>query len=329
MQRRVIRQGNDTLTITLPKSWTEQFGIKPKDLLDVDVKNHILELSSKHVQRHDSLEFLIDSDNEKTIQWVLGSFFRIGVDELVIHFPNPSYFSTIQQIIRNKLIGFIIVKQSKSSCLIKSISTDDENSLTSLFQRNFMIVMSFAENIQELTANRDFQGLKDILYLHDNADQTISLCQRVIIKNTFNSAADSAYKISLLENLELLCDAYRDICNHVIDNKLHVRKKFLELLIEINNQFRETEQLLFDYNLQKCGHFVEMIAAKSKKIDVLIASSKKDELVFLFHLKQVLALIKNILPTATILSIDEYSQGQKKFYRDLKTKKISDELSNR
>ena len=212
MERKVIKQGNDTLTITLPRSWTKKYGIKPKNNLNVAIKDHILELHAKKIPHNIKTNFYFDLDDYNIIRWTLGALFRTGVDEICITYKNKSIFNTIQSAIKKKFIGFIITEQSENRCVIKSISIDDENTLSSLIHRNFFMVVSFADNCFELLKNREFKKFKDILYLHDNSDQTTGLCQRIIIKNCYNDIINASFKVALLEDLELICDVYQDIC---------------------------------------------------------------------------------------------------------------------
>ncbi len=42
MKRKIIKQGNDTLTITLPRMWCDKFGVKAGDEVNVEENDNSL-----------------------------------------------------------------------------------------------------------------------------------------------------------------------------------------------------------------------------------------------------------------------------------------------
>ncbi|MBN1792379.1 AbrB/MazE/SpoVT family DNA-binding domain-containing protein [Candidatus Woesearchaeota archaeon] len=309
IQRRVIQQGNDTLTITLPKDWTRKYGVKAKDLLNLTPNDNVLEISAGESKKHETTEFCISSDNAKIINWVLGAFFKIGIDELTIYYPHQNSANAIIQAIRQKLSGYVIIKQDKNHCIIKSMSTDDERSLDSLIKRNFTILFSYTDNIYELINQKKYDELLELRYLHDNADQMIMLCERIILKSKYGSTAETVYKIALLENLELFGDVYKKICAYLSsesDKKIYLRKDCIYILKMINTLFREEEKLIYKYTTPACADFMEKLLACEKDLNKLIISSHKVELIFLFYLKEIISLMMNFIPTITMLNLNDH-----------------------
>jgi len=303
MQRKVIGQGNDTLTITLPRAWTQKYGIKAKGNVQLKVRDHVLEVCADAVKHDQKVRFHFDLPDYHLIRWTLGAFFRAGFDELYITYGNEGIFSSIQDVLKKKFIGFIITEQGRNSCVIKSISTDDEATLPVLLRRNFLMVTSFADNILELYRSREFSKLEDITYLHDNSDQAIGLCQRIIIKNRYGDLTSASFEIALLENLELVCDTYREICEIGSSLKKPFKNEsvLLELLEGINRDFRELSSLIFDYQDATAAPLIKRIYHRIDRVEHLYSRPEPQELIFLFHLHLLLENIKKFFPTMIVL----------------------------
>ena len=84
MKRKVIKQGNGTLTITLPKQWTNRVGLKGGDEIDISEREKsglLINLESTHKSR--SIRMNI-KDND-VLRSVLGEIYGAGYDKVIIN----------------------------------------------------------------------------------------------------------------------------------------------------------------------------------------------------------------------------------------------------
>ena len=66
MRRKVIKQGHNTLTITLPSSWVNKFNIKTGDELDVREQGKILSIGTEKSSGTSSIEKIPESINSSS-----------------------------------------------------------------------------------------------------------------------------------------------------------------------------------------------------------------------------------------------------------------------
>ncbi|MFA7708140.1 MAG: AbrB/MazE/SpoVT family DNA-binding domain-containing protein, partial [Candidatus Pacearchaeota archaeon] len=129
MERKVIKQGNDTLTITLPREWTKKYNIKAGDSLGIKAKNEILEIRNKEINLKEPIYFDVNFNDEKLLNWTLGALYKIGFEEIHLRYSDTTIFNKIQKLIKNNL-GFIITDQEKNMCIIKNMTTDNSDNLS-------------------------------------------------------------------------------------------------------------------------------------------------------------------------------------------------------
>ncbi len=305
MDRKVIRQGNDTLTITLPRDWTRKFDIKSGDSLNVSTKDYILELSGKRAVHAEKYKIVIEKNDCNLVRWCIGALFRIGADEVELEYNDEATLNTIQVVLTNKFAGFIITDQKRGCCIIKSLSSDDEKNLQSLMNRSFLIVISFADNCLLYLKDRDFKKMRDIIYLHDNCDQTIALCERIINKNCYGGIINASARFSIIENLELMGDLYRNLALLFAS----MEKPFKEhdvlagILGDANNCFRSAYELMHEYNDAKIIRDVEAISKTRKRVTGLYPKYGGKELLFLFNITSLLELARNFYKSIIMMHI--------------------------
>lgn len=306
MERKVIKQGNDTLTITLPREWTKKYNIKAGDSLGIKAKNEILEIRNKEINLKEPIYFDVNFNDEKLLNWTLGALYKIGFEEIHLRYSDTTIFNKIQKLIKNNL-GFIITDQEKNMCIIKNMTTDNSDNLSALMHRSFLIALSFAENCCDALKKKKFSHLNNLIYLHDNTDQIIKLCERLIIKTSYADVTNSSFNLAILENLELICDDYKDICKFF--GKIHKpsknHKKIISLLENINKIFEKTETLIFSYNEKEVIKILLEIKENNSRIESLYKEGNCNEIIFLFYLKSISDLIKNFFPTILLVNINQ------------------------
>jgi hypothetical protein len=313
MIRKVIQQGNETLTMTLPREWTGKYGVKGGDSLEVSARDNILEVTSRKSNKEGHVYLRLDREDWPYMRWMLGALFRRGVDEIRLGFDDDTTLTKVQEIITRKFQGYIITEQRKDGCVIKSISTDDPGNLRSLINRCFIILISFSENCHGLIKNREYKKLKDILYLHDNSDQTIALCERIIVKNTYNDVAYSSFSISILENLELVGDVYRDICNLMVKRERAIgnETKILGLLLSAHNLLRDIFSLQSEYRKEKITPIIQGLDALRSDVREMEKKSSGTDTLLLHHISSIQDLLKNFLPSVILLNVQSDEAGRK------------------
>ncbi len=96
MRRKVIKQGHNTLTITLPAKWVIDNNIKPSQELEIDVKDTSLVINSKQQTTHELFKADISNLDRCSILYTIRNLYRLGYDEIELSFENQTtpYYRT-------------------------------------------------------------------------------------------------------------------------------------------------------------------------------------------------------------------------------------------
>ncbi|HLD56788.1 MAG TPA: AbrB/MazE/SpoVT family DNA-binding domain-containing protein [archaeon] len=130
MKRKVIKQGNGTLTITLPKQWTVDVGLKGGEEIDVREEEGNIIVGSKPETTSETTiqleDIEISGDDEKNpnryiVRTLIINALRKGHDKIKILFDSPKVLPIINNCV-SEVIGYEIIEQGPKHCIVGSIA---------------------------------------------------------------------------------------------------------------------------------------------------------------------------------------------------------------
>ena len=103
MKRKLVKQGGSALTITLPKSWVDKYGLKAGD--DISVKECGRELSIVTEREEEGRSIALEASqiNERTLRWALSGLHKGGYDVINIAFNSRILLPTAHK--KSRLIS--------------------------------------------------------------------------------------------------------------------------------------------------------------------------------------------------------------------------------
>ena len=144
MKRKIIKQGHNTLTITLPSDWVKRFNLQGGNEIDLIEKDNGLFLTTEKINSIKKAEFDITGMDIPVIWKYFMSVYREGYDEILVKFhpdtklDSPHKFFTYHQLdlrygkerekkiayevlqeFVSRFIGLEIVKHGEDFVLIK------------------------------------------------------------------------------------------------------------------------------------------------------------------------------------------------------------------
>jgi phosphate uptake regulator len=259
MKRKVIKQGNGTLTITLPKEWCNRINLKDNSYIDINEHNNTLNISV--LSEDDVLKSTVDLKNIKSkraIDLLLSTIHKNGFDEIEILYDNPKILNQVENLTKELFIGFAILEQSQKRIILRSISKDSFSELEPALRRAFLVTFTLAESILEKMKKNDFEAIDSLLTLEKTNNQLTNFCERLIIKNSHFIGEKAIFKYILAWNIEKICDIYKDICMHIKENKIKTMSNQIIIFFqEILLLFREIYELVYDFKIEKYDAFIE------------------------------------------------------------------------
>lgn len=267
MNRKIIKQGEQAYTITLPVNWIRNNNLKAGDEINFEQEENKIIIScsiSKKTIRKVTIN--LTTQNIMRIRTAICFAYKRGYDKIILKSENKINIMKINQIVEN-LIGLKIDSQSENSVILKVVfSNETENIEKGINKMLYSIKYLFSEILLAAESKSyDYSVIEDyyLIILKDR-----DFFQRIITVN--NSHDDKSYEyynfIFLIEKISSNLEHIRryEILNKKnIDNELNelklVFEKFDEfikiflkkdvgLAIKINDFFGEYRKEIYNKN---------------------------------------------------------------------------------
>jgi phosphate uptake regulator len=204
MERKLVRQGNNALTLTLPKTWIQYNNLKPGDSVSINVKNNELSITAAPKDIEKKAE--VDLDEIKgIISKYIKTLYKEGVTEIRLNYSDPGLLKEVQETLKEEIIGYEIVEQDDKRALIKSVAEITEESFDSMFRRIFIINSQMLEALHLILKGKKFREIDNALYLETVNNKLTNFCRRSISKRLYeHPSMINTYLV--LERLERMAD---------------------------------------------------------------------------------------------------------------------------
>ncbi len=277
MKRKIIKQGHNTLTLTLPGEWTRKLDLKAGDELDVLEKEASLVLSadSKKEEKRAVIEI---KDLTVPMLWrYFSGAYRAGSNEIkfvfdgsrkayedayhyyTAHFdysklgekipPKPA-IAMIQGMV-DRFIGMGIIESGKDYCIAREMGEPNIKEFDSSLKRIFLVISQMFDRIMEAIDKNEIKdpGLcKEMHTIDLNVDRLTDYCCRILnkITNTY-SESKKMLLFSTIFMLEQVGDEFKYIGKHLAISKKPV-KDTLPMAQKVKEHFNIYHQLFYNYD---------------------------------------------------------------------------------
>ncbi len=262
MKRSTIQLAGKTLVVSLPNKWVRAYNIQKGDELDVEPNNDSLIVSCQKNPASKSIKIDISRVNYSIAWHYIISAYCKGFDEIEMVFENQTLknnrdntiMRTADAILRisEQLIGMEIVRQGKSSCLLKEVSKTQKEDFENILRRLFLLMLSISEDSAEALKNKDVEALKNILLLENNVNKFSHYCLRILNKFFGAERKDLVFIIRALEIIG-------DKCCFLI-RSMKFDKMGLEAFRQLNLLIREFYEAFYSEKGEKISEFYEKIS---------------------------------------------------------------------
>jgi hypothetical protein len=175
MRRKLIKQGNSGLTISIPKKWYQEYDLKAGDELILVPKNYALTLQiNEDVEKTTFIE-LKKEFLETLNRAYIANMFRAGYDKITIKTNNLINEKDIVEIISNYLVGFDYIIEPNKNITLQSISYTSKTKINQIFNKQYFIIDNC---IEEMLRGESPKKYTEFFQRNDN------FLKRIISKNT-------------------------------------------------------------------------------------------------------------------------------------------------
>ncbi|MBW2964162.1 AbrB/MazE/SpoVT family DNA-binding domain-containing protein, partial [Candidatus Woesearchaeota archaeon] len=172
MKRKLVKQGRNALTVTLPAEWSRANKLAAGDEVEVLQEGRNIMITPEEVKEAElKVEYDITGLDRSSIVLLYTSLYESGVDEVRFRFSKDSTtdhktgskaaFSDIITAYTLRFEGFAVVEQGKGYYIIKDISNQSEKDFDAVLRRVFLLLLNFHEQmIEGLETNQPLTSKK-------------------------------------------------------------------------------------------------------------------------------------------------------------------------
>jgi phosphate uptake regulator len=286
MKRRIIKQGHNTMTLTLPHEWTEKLHLKAGDEVDVTENNGTITVNGKQKSEARSTTIDITGLSVPMLWRFFQSAYREGYEEIkLIYDPNKKnqegafdFYTTqlayekmgekrrfvpvidmIHEVV-SRFVGIEVIEHGKGYCVIKEMGELSAKEFDNSLRRIFLLIDELFENIIAKLENNttgDINICKEIHTIDRSIDRFVDYCCR--INNKINDSSFQENKpamFSTLFLLELLGDEFKYIGTHLASAKQKI-EEVAPFAKVVREHFKLYYQLFYKFNKETVIKFGE------------------------------------------------------------------------
>ena len=298
MRRKIIRQGHNTFTVSLPIRWCENHGLKGGHEIDINEKGECLILSKEAYRGTGEISIDISGLDRSTIIMLIESLYTYGYDKIIVTtkdskakwhmFDRDFTISSVIHYTTNMLIGAEIVSSSKNRFEIAVMTEDSREKFDMTLRRVFLLIMELYDTFLEGVRKKD-KNLTDAIDLqHANIMKFINYALRLLNKFGHDDADKTTFYFSIINYLHRAERIPKNIAGYVV-NHLNNSKKACDIMEEIFQEFKDYYEAFYKYDVKKISAItIKRDALKNKIFHEEYKNLSKDDIF-------VLSCFSNIL----------------------------------
>lgn len=305
MNRKVIKQGNNTLTITLPRSWAEKWGVKAGDELAVEDKNKRLVINSGQTKVQSKIEIDITGMDGSSICLILRGLYRRGYDTIILrsndkeikHLRTGNLYP-IEEVITtevNRLMGFELFNIDRNSFEIRSISTEPFEDFENTLRRIFLFTLQYQEDFLHAIKKKDTKLLQGLVEKPLALHKFPSYATRLLNKKGHPEQDYAPFLYDLIESLELINDCVKDSVRFSLSNKVKFGDKSIKIIEEIGEAVKFYYESYYKFSFKKFAEYIGMRERIIAGINGSFKEMDKGEMAVVAQMGMILDLIRESL----------------------------------
>ncbi|MFC1728093.1 AbrB/MazE/SpoVT family DNA-binding domain-containing protein [Nanoarchaeota archaeon] len=285
--RKLIKFGNSSSVVSLPKSWVDKNNLKKGDLVTLDEQEGNLLLTPKFIdseRKPEEIELCLDGLDRTSIMYLIRSVYRKGYDVIRITFNNqtcPHYregknnrvVSVIHEEV-NRLTGVEITGQKENSCIVRSITEPSPKEFEIVLRRLFLLLMDASDDLMTGVKTTDKALIETIYEKHNTISKFVSYCLRVINKGKFEDKKNAFFMYHIIANLDKITDSLKFCARKVADYSKPLKTETIELLLLVIQSWRDYYDFFYKFDIKKVDKLSKDRYGAAIKMKELAAEKK-------------------------------------------------------
>ncbi|MBU4502406.1 MAG: hypothetical protein KKA79_07455, partial [Nanoarchaeota archaeon] len=286
MKRKLVKQGVNALTVTLPSQWTHKYGLKPGDEVNVhEQEKNLLISTEKNFEQESSVTIDSAKLNDVLLWTYIIAAYRKGADEIKVKYESQERIKLIQKVV-DALLGLAVVDQKSEFCIIKDLSGMTENTeFDQILRRIFILLKNLSEETLTAIKTKNNSALNNMEYQDYSINKFSNFCLRLLSKKghkDFHKTPIMHYIVSELENLG---DEYVRLALDAVNKKLS--KEVISAIEDTNKFFIMYYHFFYKFDNTDSMKLLDQRDKLMNKIEKLLKTKKAEDIKILYHLSKM------------------------------------------
>ncbi|MBS3142140.1 hypothetical protein J4464_02010 [Candidatus Woesearchaeota archaeon] len=235
MERKLVRQGRNALTVTLPAAWTQRKGLAAGDTITISEDGTgLLVNAGAHAPKTEITVDIRDTAKTMAHHLVMGRYLE-GYDIIRVLHNNTK----LAEETGSRLLGMIVEEQTASRMVLRNVIAVPEENIDQIFRRCMHMLVQQAQLLESIPTKKG--NYDDVKTQERLLDYHLRYCMRYLTKY---SKGQQSYKFFLLcSTIEEAGDALSRIAKFIGNRKALAR--------ETRELIEQFSTLLFSKDVRK------------------------------------------------------------------------------
>ena len=248
MKRRLVKQGERALTVTIPAAWAKKQHLTAGDEVDVFEGDTGLTITTE--KKQPIKEIIVDASGltPRLADRFIARAYQKGYDKITIKFSDHEVMKAIKDKVP-ELLGYEILNTEKNKVEIQVVSKQLDLDFDTMLRRALLLLMEMGQTCHDAWKSQDKKALEEIFYQDLDVNRFLYFCLRVL--NTSQEMVSFGRSIIyyLIESLEDLGDELKALGKHLSD--LPPDAELLQTISKMNEMFRLSYEFFYTPDTKK------------------------------------------------------------------------------
>ncbi len=298
MRRKLVKQGQNALTVTIPRDWIKRFDLKAGNEVDISEVGKDILISTEQSFKPTTLNIDLSGLDDRLVWTYIISAYRKGADVVTLKFEGPAKLKLIQQVV-DALLGFAIVSHSPTSCTIKDVSSPNEEEFENILRRIFLLLKNMAAETLTALQKKDSEALVAMEFQDYSINKFSNFCLRVLAKKGLREMEKTPPMHHLIAELETVGDEYTRLAMDA--SKSRINEGSVAMLAKANEMLGSVYNLFYDFKNQNVKRSLYLKDSISKDLDAKMA--KNSDTRFLYHCAKIVHILTDLTERIILMNI--------------------------
>lgn len=249
MKRKLIKIGDSTLLISVPREWVVANNLGKGDEIEIQADQDKLTLWCDSRVKKERL--VIDvTEFGNMLSRLIYSVYRIGIDEVEFRTSNSESIDSIKSTIWKEAVGYEIIDQGQNFCKIVNVSGKIDD-FQNILRRLFLVTLTMSGEAAD--SLRKGRGFEKIIYMEQENNRLATMLIRAINKYGSHGFKKAGPLYYIIQELERIGDQYKYLAQLMMkkNGKAPLSRQALRIFEDSSGLLRDVYDFFYSFQPAK------------------------------------------------------------------------------